>query len=71
MKIYQSECPCKECPYRQVGCHDKGKCENPTLTYDEWKNNFVEKSSCTFFSNKLSDNYKRKRAIAREMGYKQ
>lgn len=70
MKIYQSECPCKECPHRQVGCHDKGKCENPNLTYDEWKNNFVEKSSSTFFSNKLSDDYKRKRAIAREMGHK-
>lgn len=35
-KAYYSECPCKDCKLRSIGCH--ATC----IPYKEWQNNSVE-----------------------------
>lgn len=67
MKVYHSQCPCKDCEYREVGCHSSGKCKNPKMTYEEWKQDYAEQKYEPYYNNPTREVYKRRRAIRREM----
>lgn len=41
-KLFTKTAPCKDCKYREIGCHSKGACKNPEMSYDEWLASGVE-----------------------------
>ena len=41
-KLYSKISPCKNCQYRELGCHNKGACKNPEMTYEQWLKSGVE-----------------------------